>query len=68
MAKREPLGKELGREELEKSFTGIYLLSVLPPEMADAVRAHIRAYKHLPEILFDNTPPMVAVEAGEDDQ
>lgn len=49
-------------KELSKAFTGMYLLSILPPEIAKAARDHLQTYAHLPEILFENEPPAVKEE------
>lgn len=67
MGKREPFDNQLGTEVLEKSFAGIYVLSVLPPALADQVRTHLRTYNLLPQILFENEPPCVIEEAKDEE-
>lgn len=67
MGKRETAEEQVGDEDLEKGFAGIYVLSVLPPDIADAVQRHLRAYRHLPDILFNNTPPCRVVEVDDED-
>lgn len=67
MGKREPFEDRLGPEVLEKSFSGVYVLSVLPDDLAEKVKKHLRTYNLLPAILFDNEPPCTIEEAKEED-
>jgi hypothetical protein len=67
MGKREPFEDRLGPEVLEKSFSGVYVLSVLPDDLAAEVRKHLKTYNLLPAVLFDNVPPAVAEEAKDEE-
>lgn len=67
MGKREPFEDRLGPEVLEKAFSGVYVLSVLPDDLAEQVRKHLKTYNLLPPILFDNVPPCIAEEAKDGD-
>ncbi len=67
MGKREPFEDTLGPEGLDSSFSGVYILSILPDDLAEKVRKHLRTYNLLPKILFENTPPCTIEEAEDED-
>ena len=59
MGKREQPEKPIKPDALGKSLQAMYIMSILPPDLAGQVRDHLRAYKHVPDVLFVNSPPAV---------
>ena len=72
LGKREVPEDQVQDEELGKAFGGVYMLGMLPEELAEKVRKHLLAYNHMPKIVLENEPPCEVVEVeeedGEDDQ
>jgi len=66
MGKREQPENQLQPEEIRRSFEGMYIMSVLPEDLMVKVRQHLRAFKHLPDVLFENRPPCEIEEATDD--
>ncbi len=68
LGKREVSEDQVKSEDLGKVFSGLYLLSVLPEDMAGKVKQHVMAYNHIPKIALENEPPCTAVEVPNEDE
>ena len=62
LGKREQPEYRVAPEELGHAFEAVYIMSVLPEELAAKVKRHLVAYGHVDDIVFNNRPPCVIDE------